>query len=131
METTERCDLACEILKKTDDGDDLAPRDLKLVEMAVNGFLNESAYQAFKELHQKALNGYTPPWFHDIEHMTRDHVGYVYWKGHKVEHYDSPWAYSSEGKKSAEELARHCRILEAEGQEVNVNTAIMRWPEGK
>jgi len=130
METHERCDLACEILQKTNDGDDLDPRDLKLVENAVNGFLTEAGYQAFQELHQKVLNGYTPRWFH-VEHLTRNHIGYVYWKGHRVEHYDSPWAYSPEGKKAAEELARRCRILEAEGQELNVNTAIMRWPDNK
>ena len=131
METKERCDLACEILEKTDDGDDLDPRDLKLVESAVNGFLTEAGYQAFKELHQNVLKGYTKPWFADIEHMTRDHVGYIYWKGHQVEHYDSPWAYTKEGKEAAEELARRCRILEAEGQELNSNTTIWRWPENK
>ena len=131
METTERCNLAIEILQKTNDGDDLDPRDLKLVESAVNGFLTEAGYQAFKELHQKALKGYTPPWFADIEHMTRSQIGYIRWKGHVVEHYDSPWAYTKEGKESAEELARRCRILEDEGQELNVNTAIFRWPEDK
>lgn len=131
MESTERSNLAIEILQKTNDGDDLDPQDLKLVEMAVNGFLTEAGYQAFNELHQKVLKGYTKPWFHDIEHMTRDHVGYIYWKGHRVEHYDSPWAYSQGAKKQAEELARRCRILESEGQELTVSTAVMRWPENK
>jgi len=131
METHERCDIACAILKETNDGDDLDPRDLKLVESAVNGFLNEVGYQAFKELHQKALKGYTMPWFHDIEHLTRSQIGYIYWKGHCVEHFDSPWAYSSSGKEQAEEVARRCRILEAEGTELTVNTVIMRWPESK
>ncbi len=34
-------DKAIEILRQTRDGDTLEPRDLKLVEMAVNDFLNE------------------------------------------------------------------------------------------
>lgn len=131
METHERCDTACVILQKTNDGDDLDPRDLKLVEMAVNGFLNEAGDQAFEALHQKVLKGYTPPWFHGIEHMIRNQVGYVYWKGHCVEHYDSPWAYSDDGKKSAEEVDRRCRILETKGTELTVNTVIWRWPEDK
>ena len=35
------CEKACVILKSTNDGDDLDPDQLKLLENAVNGFLNE------------------------------------------------------------------------------------------
>jgi hypothetical protein len=77
-----------EIIRATHDGDDLAPPDLKLVELAVNGWLNEAGEVAFAELLANVRRGYKPPWFMGIEHMTRDHQRYVYWKGQRVEHYD-------------------------------------------
>ena len=83
-------DMAIEILRKTNDGNDLAPEHLKLVEVAANGWLSEAGEVAFHELHRDVENGYKKPWLHGIEHLTRDHEGYVYWKGRRVEHYDSP-----------------------------------------
>ncbi len=77
-----------EILRATRDGDDLAPSDLKLVELCVNGWLNETGESAFAELVANVRRGYKPHWFMGIEHMTRDHQRYVYWKGIQVEHYD-------------------------------------------
>lgn len=121
------CDKACEILRLTNDGDDLDPRHLSLVENAVNGNLNEAGETAFNELLEKVKSGYKKPWFHDIENLTIDHVGYVYWKCQEVEHYDSPWRWTAEAKKAAEELARRCRILEERGVPVNCSNAIWKW----
>ena len=45
------CDKACAILQATRDGNDLAPRHLRLVEMAVNGQLNQLGMIAFDALH--------------------------------------------------------------------------------
>src|SRR5258708_1371194 len=111
-------DKALEILSATHDGDDLSPPHLKLLELAVNGFLNEQGQLAFEELYQNAkkTDGYNVPWFHDIEHLTRDHQGFVLWKGQQVEHHDSRWAYSEEARKAAEEVARRCRLLEYVGE---------------
>jgi len=124
----ETCEKACAILQKTNDGDDLDPRHLKLLEMAVNGFLNEEGVKAFEELYTNVQDGYQKPWFHGIEHLTRDHVGYVLWKGKRVEHYDSPWAYSAKAKKSAKEVARRCRILESRGEIPTAHNVIWTWP---
>jgi len=123
------CDKACEILQKTNDGDDLDPRHLKLLEMAVNGFLNDVGETAFEELYTNVQAGYQKPWFHDIEHLTRNHEGYVLWKGKAVEHYDSSLAYSAAAKKQAEELARRCRILESRGEIPTTHNAIWTWPD--
>ena len=123
------CDKACEILRKTRDGDDLSPPHLYLVQEMVNGRLNEKGEAAFEELYQSVLQGYKPPWFHDIEHLTRNHEGYVLWKGKAVEHYDSPWAYSAAAKKQVEELARRCRILESRGEIPTHHNAIWTWPD--
>src|SRR3989339_1482135 len=108
-----RCDVACEILRNTDDGDDLVPPDLKLVELAVNGHLTEIGMQAFMELHRKVMEGtYKRPFLHDIEHLTIKHSGYVFWKGIEIEHYNIRWAYSDEAREKAVELARRCQHLE-------------------
>jgi hypothetical protein len=126
---TERCEMTCEILQATNDGDDLDPQHLWLGQEWVNDTLNEKGEQTFHELYQNVKQGYKPPWFHDIENLLRCQNGYVYWKGKQVEHYDSPWAYSSEGKKSAEELASRCRHLESIGVEVNSTNAVWLWEE--
>jgi len=123
------CEMGIEILQKTKDGNDLDPIHLKLVEMAVNGFLNENGMDAFRCLHEEVMKGYRKPWFHGIEHLSLDHDGYVYWKGRKVEHYDFPFAYSGEGKESASELAERCKRLEGLGVEVNVTNVIWKWEE--
>ena len=123
------CDMACDILRSTNDGDDLDPADLKLVELAVNGFLNEEGEAAFKKLHVSAQAGYTKPWFHGFEHLTRDHVGYVYWKGKVVEHFDLGWAGSAAAKKAAKRVARRCRRLDERGVETSVRTVIFEWPQ--
>jgi len=57
------CDKAVEILRATSDGDALDPRDLKLVEMAVNDDLNELGIAAFERLYAAATSpeGYHKP----------------------------------------------------------------------
>lgn len=124
-------DKACEIIRRTNDGDDLAPEHLYLVQEMVNGHLNEQGEIAFEELYQSVLRGYKKPWFHGIEHLTRDHEGYIYWKGKVVEHYDSPWAGTAEGREAANRLAARCRHLESIGVEPSSTTAIWHWEKYK
>lgn len=131
-------DQAIEILRLTRDGDDLAPRDLALIQLVANGQatgVSEAADVAFAELYANATKagGYTRPWFWGIEHLTKDHQGYVYWKGHQVEHYSfyGEDAYERE-KAAAERLAQACRECEARGQEVKfANLIFERPPVGK
>jgi hypothetical protein len=126
------CDKAIEILQATSDGDKLSPLDLKLVESAVNGFLSEEGIKVFNQLHEIVVAGkYKHPWFHGIENMTIDHVGYVYWKSAIIEHYEQPWAYSKEAKENAMELKRRCEILENKGIPLNITTVIWKWVEGE
>jgi hypothetical protein len=126
------CDKAIAILQATSDGDKLAPLDLKLVENAVNGFLSEEGIKVFNKLHETIVAGkYKQPWFHGIENMTIDHVGYVFWKGATVEHYEQPWVYSKEAKENAQELKRRCDILESKSISLNITTVIWNWVEGE
>ncbi len=119
--------LVLEIIVSTHDGDDLAPHHLKLVEIAVNGFLDEEGEVALYELVENVRSGYQKPWFHGIEHLTYDHQGFVYWKGQQVEHYTPRWAYSEDAHRRALDLAERCKHLEAIGEEVNGATAIWDW----
>jgi len=123
-------DKALEILKATHDGDHLSPPHLKLLELAVNGFLNEQGKRAFEELYQNATKaeGYNVPWFHDIEHLTRDHQGFVRWKDHQVEHYDSPWCYTDQAGVAAQEIARRCRLLESRGEVPSAKKVVCAGP---
>lgn len=125
--STEVTDRACAILQATNDGDDLDPRHLKLLELAVNGFLNEEGMRTFDTLCQEVERGYKKPWLHGIENMTIDHTGYVKWKGTVVEHYTLSWAYSVEARGQALELARRCAILESRGETPTMRNAIWTW----
>ena len=133
--STHYCEMAIEILQRTHDGDDLDPSDLKLVELAVNGFLNEAGKLAFAELHSNVTkpDDYTRPWFLGIEHVTRDHEGYIYWKGVAVEHFDHD-VWTEDGwrdrmRADAEKLAARCKILEEIGDKPTLNSAAWRWED--
>lgn len=54
-------EAALEIIAATNDGNDLAPRHLKLLENAVNGFLNEKGQLAFEQLLANVRSGYSKP----------------------------------------------------------------------
>jgi len=128
-ELRETCDKACAILKKTNDGDLLDPSDLKLTEYAVNGHLNESGREVFEKLYQRVVvdGTYVKPYLHDIEHMTRDHEGYIYYKGIHVEHYDRDYVYSEAAKHELTELKRRCEFLERKGVEVSCGSVVWGW----
>ena len=128
-EIREMCDKACAILKKTNDGDLLEPSDLKLIENAANGFLNEEGREVFEKLYQRVVvdGTYIKPYLHDIEHITRDHEGYIYYKELHVEHYDRDWVGSEDAKNSLLELKRRCEFLERKGIEVSSGSAVWGW----
>lgn len=116
-------DDALEILEQTEDGELLTPLHLKLTELAVNGFLNEASEVAFAELHASVMSGEyvkTPHWFHGIEHLTKNHEGYVLWKDRTVDHYS--FRDAREEKRAALKLAARCRRLEARGMPVTGGT---------
>ena len=123
-------DKAIEILQKTNDGNDLSPNHLYLIQCAVNGDLNTRGEQAFGELYENATKagGYTAPWFCGVEHVTQDHEGYVYWKGVEVEHFTNGAFKDYETMKTdAEELATRCTHLESIGVEVNCRNVVWQW----
>ena len=121
---------AIAVIQKTNDGDNLAPSDLYLTECAVNGFLTPKGKETFDDLyHRVSEDRYIKPWLFGIENLTIDHIGFVYWKGHEVEHYTFYPGKSEDLRKQAVELARRCRILEERGVEVGVGSAVWNWKD--
>jgi len=110
---------ACEIIEATQDGDKLHPRDLKLVENAVNGFLNDAGLAAFAELHAKVTRGeYVSPFdapYFGIEGLSIDPTGYVYWRGVRIDHYTPGWCWTEAARAQAQDLAARCLRYEAAG----------------
>ena len=118
----ELIDKVLAIIEKTHDGNDLSPQDLKLTELAVNGFLNRKGELKIDEIYQATEAGkYQRPPYLGVEHMDRNHDGYVYFKGQDVEHYSSFWAYSLDAKASLLKLQRQCLFLEAKGLSVRAH----------
>lgn len=109
-------EIACAILRATNDGNDLSGQDLWLVQEMCNSGLNEAGEVAFYELAARVERGYVKPWFCGIENLTKDHQGYVYWRGVQVEHY-SPMDPVKEAD-SASRLADACLTVEQRGHVV-------------
>lgn len=124
---------AIEILQKTNDGEELAPPDLALIQAMVNGNIfgvSEKMEESFSSLLERVRSGsYRPPWLHGVENLTIDHQGFVYWKGKNIEHFNFPFAYSEKGKTASIELERRCKALEAAGKMVCTNTVIWQWED--
>lgn len=126
-EREEIFDMAGEILQKTNDGNNLSPQHLKLVENAVNNFLNEKGIQVFKELYKNVKNGYKKPFLHNVENITIDNEGYVYYKDKQIEHFEFDYAFSKESEEYTKELAKRCKDLENKGIEINSSTVVWNW----
>ena len=122
-------DRALVILSRTNDGDDLIPSDLWLVQEAVNGRLNERGHQAYLELCRRIDAGYAIGWLHGIEHLAMAPDRYISWRGEIVEHYDERLRTSDDGHRQALEIARRCRILEERGESVNSTAVVWTWRE--
>jgi len=120
-------DKAIEILRQTNDGEDLSPLDLAILQSAVNGFLSEKEKESYVALYESVTNGTYKPWFHGIEHMRLHHNGWVTYKGHRVEHYSFPWAYTEEARKDALEILERCKHLESLGITPTMDTVVWHW----
>ena len=114
---------ACEILKLTFDGDQLEPYHLELLQAAVNNHLTDQGKQFFETLYQQVVvdKQYHKPFLCGVEHMTRDHQGYVYFKGHCVEHYTFSAIDVSELPKMVQQLQRDCLKVEQFGLPVGIS----------
>lgn len=120
-------EVALEILRATKDGDELSPKDLKLVELTVNGMVNAAGRAEFFALLDRVRAGYIPEPFHGIAHMTYDQQGYVRWKGQVIEHFCGSYAYTGEAAVYARQLAKRCQQLEAKGEQLSMRSVVWAW----
>lgn len=120
-------DLIHEVLENTHDGDDLSPEHLKLIEIAANGNLSEKGEVALYELSASVRQGYKKPWYHGVEHFTKDHEGYIYYKNVRVEHYS--FEDYDEADKAIKELESDCKQLESRGKTVTWSSLSWLWDE--
>jgi hypothetical protein len=121
-------DQSIEILRDSRDGEDLEPAHLSLVEAAANNLLTERGVQAFQQLHAEVTSGkYTKPWLCGVEHVTRDHQGYVYWKGNRIEHFTFSAMDAPQLKATTQRLAEKCRRIEELGLPVCGSTYLNNW----
>ncbi len=127
--THELVDMVLSILRGTDDGDNLAPDDLCLVDNAVNNNLTPEGIRALQQLHENATKaqGYTAPYLFDIEQLTIDQDRFIRWKGVAVEHFDHGfWKqphWRERMKADAEAVTAFCRELESSGIQPTLETA--------
>jgi hypothetical protein len=121
-------DQSIEILRDSRDGEDLEPAHLSLVEAAANNLLTERGVQAFQQLHAEVTSGkYTKPWLCGVERVTRNHQGYVYWKGNRIEHFTFSAMDAAHLKAITQRLAEKCRHIEALGLPVCGSAYLNNW----
>jgi hypothetical protein len=117
-----------EILERTRDGNDLEPFHLSLVQAAVNDHLTARGVEAFHQLYDTVTSGqYAKPWLVGVEHVTRDHQGYIYWKGSRVEHFTFSIIEEDQLTQMTQRLAERCRHIEALGLPVCGRTYFNDW----
>jgi hypothetical protein len=126
--TTTTGDKVIEILRATNDGSNLSPDDLYLIECAVNGYLSTVGEDAFKELYDNVciLGSYNKMnnYIFGIEHITEDHEGYIYFKGQQIDHFSHNNAESK--RNAAQEAQNICLLLEKKGHPINSVTYCWR-----
>ena len=117
-----------EILERTRDGNDLEPFHLSLVQAAVNNHLTARGVEAFHQLYDSVTSGqYAKPWLAGVEHVTRDHQGYIYWKGSRIEHFTFSVMEEDQLKHTTQRLAERCRHIEALGLPVCGHSYFNDW----
>ncbi len=119
--------MAQTILSRTNDGDDLSPKDYRLVNSVFDHNSTKALEIIISDIYSKVINNLYCDWFHGIRYLTIDHNGSVYWKGEHIEDYYLPLAYTDEAQRDALGLAISCEQLEKRGQEVNFKNYIEFW----
>jgi hypothetical protein len=121
----------CAILRKTNDGKDLAPRHLYLIQLVINNDASEHGIKLFEQLHEQVMTGTYDKqkvYLFDVEHITKDHEGYIYYKGHHIDHFSYYDNWEGEWEATLQ-AARICALLEQKGHPINSITYCWRVEE--
>jgi len=136
-----------EILRLTNDGDNLMNWQLSLVESSINGNLNDLGRAILDKLHELVKNGEkyrytvsgffkkfdlseedkdTPDHPYDVvEELDYDCEGYIRWKGKSVEHFNHP--EDPNQIPYLWEIVKKCQHIESIGAIINTNTVVWYW----
>lgn len=123
---------AIHMLTLTSDGTRLAPKHLKLLEMAVNRQINDEGLAAFDAVYRNVVTGNYDSmkvWLCGVEDVTRDNQGYVYFKGNHVDHFSHSDA--TEMRQAAEMLSLICLRLERLGRPIGLPEYLASFEEMK
>lgn len=114
-------DKAKEILRQTDEGYNIAPHELKLVDRALQGYVHDDSQEQLDYLYTTVMDGsYQYPWHMGVEHMTLAHSGDIRFKGQPVDHFNPLTAYSLAAKSDLEKLQQYCLFLESKGEKIEL-----------
>lgn len=126
--TMNKFDKTYTILLSTNDGDDLSPFHLRMIELVINNgekILNEDGLVEWNKLYNDCKNKqYTKPFHFGVEHMTKDHTGFIYFKGIQVEHFSH--SSGEDELKDTQELADWCMDQEKQGLKISAGKAMFR-----
>lgn len=119
MDKTKLKEMVTQIYSLTNDGKNLPPPILETVELAEGKYLNERGYEAIHGILALAEAGlYSNPTHgqnirrpHDLEHITTDSEGYLYFKDKFVSRRSGDFE-SIFGKRKLEQLQSKCLFLE-------------------
>ena len=88
-------DKAKAILRQTDEGYNIAPHELKLVDCALQGYVHDDSQEQLDFFYTAVMDGsYQYPWPMGVEHITLAHSGDIRSKGQLVAHFNPTTAYS-------------------------------------
>lgn len=113
------------ILEHTDGGRALLEPHRRLVQKALNEAITGRQDSAIEWLHESVTQGtYRKDYFKNIEHMTRDVAGLLFWKDHLIGSFSL--AGEDQDRTIALKLADRCRQLEAKGFPLNPRAMVSR-----
>lgn len=118
-------------IRLTNDGNDLSPNDLYLCECAINGTLTEKGIEVVYAIESRVLDGTynkLKNYLFGVEHITKDHECYVYYKGKHIDHFTFHGDHAGE-RKAAIKAAKICALLEEKGHPINSITYCWRIEE--
>jgi hypothetical protein len=102
------------ILEHTEDGRALLEPHRRLVRKALNETVSHDGADVIEWLHESITRGtYRKEFFRNIEHLTRDAKGLLFWKEHLIGRFSL--ANDERDETAARRLAALCRELEEKG----------------
>ena len=118
METTiSTIEKALAIIQHSNEGRDLDPLHLRMVELACNKQFSRIDLKVLDQLYQQVVihKDYQKPWLAGVPFMRVDHAGYIRYKGQVVEHYSLDEMLTADIRDQVVTLQQACLQMESAG----------------